>query len=64
MGAVRPTVFALLCWLASPLMALGVILNTVHILFVGRPRRISGTAYEPFWTRHDLAQAAPDPVTS
>jgi len=51
MGAVRPTVFALLCLLASPLMALGVILYTVHILFVGRPRRISGTAYEPFWTR-------------
>jgi hypothetical protein len=51
MSAVRLAAFALLCLLASPLMYLGVILYTVHIFFVGRPRGISGTAYEPFWTR-------------
>lgn len=44
MTGLRLTAFVLLCLLASPLMYLGVILDTVHIFFVGRPRGISSLA--------------------
>ncbi len=51
MNALRGLAFAFLCLLVSPIIYFAIILYTVHILFVGRPRGISGTAYEPFWSR-------------
>lgn len=51
MSVLRLVAFALLCLLASPLLILGITLFSLRIFFVGRPRGISGTAYEPFWSR-------------
>ena len=51
MSALRLLAFALLCLLVSPLLIVGVTLFSLRIFFVGRPRGISGTAYEPFWSR-------------
>ncbi len=51
MSALRLLAFAFLCLLVSPLLILAITLYSLHIFFVGRPRGISGTAYEPFWSR-------------
>ncbi len=51
MSALRLVVFAFLCLLVSPLVYFAIIPYSLHIFFVGRPRGVSGTAYEPFWSR-------------
>ncbi len=51
MSALRLLAFASLCLLVSPLLIVGFTLYSFRIFFVGRPRGISGTAYEPFWSR-------------
>jgi O-methyltransferase involved in polyketide biosynthesis len=50
-SAIRLLGFACLCLLVSPLVILGTSLYSLHIFTVGRPRGISGTAYEPLWSR-------------
>ncbi len=51
MTALRLLTFAFLCLLVSPLIILAATLYSLQIFFVGRPRGISGTAYEPLWSR-------------
>jgi methyltransferase (TIGR00027 family) len=51
MSAQRLLAFAFLCLLVSPLLILGTTLYSLRIFFIGRPRGISGTAYEPLWSR-------------
>ncbi len=51
MSALRLLAFAFLCLLVSPPLILGFTLYSLRTFFVGRPRGISGTAYEPFWSR-------------
>lgn len=51
MNALRLLAFAFLCLLVSPLIILATTLYSLRIFFVGRPRGISGTAYEPLWSR-------------
>jgi len=51
MNALRLLGFAVLCLLVSPLIILATTLYSLRIFFVVRPRGISGTAYEPLWSR-------------
>jgi hypothetical protein len=51
MKALRLLGFAVLCLLVSPLIILATTLYSLRIFFVVRPRGISGTAYEPLWSR-------------
>ena len=58
MSVLRLVAFILLCLLVSPLFSVGGTVYSLRILFVGRPRGISGTAYEPFWLRLFLDELA------
>ncbi len=57
MAFARLLLFSGLCALVSPLLVVGTVRFALRIFFDGRPRGISGTAYEPLWSRlflHDL----------